>query len=297
MTRRARDGGYISIAVLTVGALIAALAAALLQVARPGLERSRLGVDEARAMALLDGGIASAGYLLFAAGSDARSVEGRTLAFADGTARLSVSDEGGRIDLNAGDKALLAGLFAAVGGKSMAPEAFAARIADWRDADSDRSADGAEADDYREAGLDYGPRDGSFQSVAELRLLLGLGRADYERLAPYLTVFNPHAGIDPLWAPLPVLRAVPGLPQAEAEAVARRQKGGSRDDDWFKTLVQAHGKVLAADPAGIYRVSALATLGDGYAAFGEAVMIAAPESEALYRIASWRSGPAPEAGR
>jgi general secretion pathway protein K len=297
MNRRGTDGGYISIAVLTVGTLIAALAVALLQVARPSLERSRLGADEVRATALIDGGIASAGYLLFIAGKDARTVSGRRLAFDEGSVQLTVSDEGGRIDLNAGDRSLLSGLFAAVGGESMTAAAFAARVSDWRDADSDRSEDGGEADDYHGAGLGYGPRDGPFQSVAELKLLLGLSVTDYDRLAPYVTVFNPHAGIDPLSAPLPVLRAVPGLTRAEAETLIGRQKDGSRDEDWYKTLVQAHSAVLSADPAGVYRVTALAQLDDGYAAMGETVMTAASEGGTAYRIAFWQTGPAPPAKR
>ena len=54
-----------------------------------------------------------------------------------GDIRLTVVDEAGRVDLNSADPTLLAGLFSAAGGKSLSNQAFASRVVDWRDKDSD----------------------------------------------------------------------------------------------------------------------------------------------------------------
>ena len=75
-------------------------------------------------------------------------------------------------DLNSADVAQLAQMLQQAGIAQQEAEDLAARIVDFRDADSLRMVNGAERDDYAAAGLS-GPRDGPFRSASDLGLVLG----------------------------------------------------------------------------------------------------------------------------
>ena len=86
---------------------------------------------------------------------------------------LKIDLEGGRLDLNTGNKQLLFALFAANGWSQSEAKAFVARIEDWADADDTTREGGAELHEYLAAGRNYGPRNAPFESVGELRQVLG----------------------------------------------------------------------------------------------------------------------------
>ncbi len=90
-----------------------------------------------------------------------------------GPATVTIQRERGRIDLNTADEQLIFAIFAANGWEVSRARAMAARIADWTDTDDEPRKDGAEAADYTAAGRPYGPRNGPFESVEELRQVLG----------------------------------------------------------------------------------------------------------------------------
>ncbi len=90
-----------------------------------------------------------------------------------GSATVTVQRERGRIDLNTADEQLIFAIFAANGWELEKAHAMASRIADWTDADDEPRKGGAEARDYAGAGRPYGPRNGAFESVEELRQVLG----------------------------------------------------------------------------------------------------------------------------
>jgi type II secretory pathway component PulK len=54
-----------------------------------------------------------------------------------------------------------------------AARAMTSHILDWRDADEQRREDGAERAEYRAAGRAYTPRNGPFESVDEVKQVLG----------------------------------------------------------------------------------------------------------------------------
>jgi general secretion pathway protein K len=272
------NDGYVTLAVLVMLGSLAALTATLLALARPALDLARIGADDLRLQGLVEGGVTGAGYLLFTGGHRPDDVNGTTLHFGAGKAHISVADEGGRIDLNRSDRELLAGLFEAVDGSSMAPAAFADRIIDWRDPDSEAEEGGAEAGEYASAGVGYGPPNAPFRTIEELRLVLGLSAADFDRLAPYVTVYNLSGMVEPFSAARPVLLAVPDV---------------SKDD--LKRLVEAHGAApeireqvldqLASfsdyflfEPSGIYRVRVDAEL-DGVGRDAVEVVLAGPTEQ------------------
>jgi general secretion pathway protein K len=124
--------------------------------------------------------------------------------------KVFVQDELGRIDLNHADAGLLAGLFRSAG---LAPErvdAIVDKILDWRDSSSLKRANGGKEQDYRLAGIPYGPRNGPFQGVEELMLVMDMTPALFARVKPALTVYSGRQFIDPQVAPREALLALPG---------------------------------------------------------------------------------------
>ncbi len=271
---RHRRGGYVSVMVLVIAALLGGILAAIAAVSRPAIELGRVGADELRADGLIEAGLTTAGYLLFVSATDARQLNGYELRFNEGTARLSVVAEAGFIDLNGASEALLAGLYRAVGGQSLDPAAFAARVADWReDGDAEERFGGAKADDYRRAGLAYTPRHAPFQAVAELRLLLDLSEADFQRLAPYLTIFNPNGQVDAYAAPRAVLSAVPEISPARVDTIIDVRRGVPRHDASLSALIRPHARFLGLELEPIYRVVSEAHLPNGFYKRAEVTLV------------------------
>src|SRR6267154_1219066 len=80
----------------------------------------------------------------------------------------------------------------------------------WKDADDLRRPNGAEAADYKAAGLPYLPANSPFETVAELQRVLGMTPALYARLADNLTIHTRMSGINPLYASRAALLSMPG---------------------------------------------------------------------------------------
>lgn len=147
--------------------------------------------------------------------------------FGGGEIIISIRDETGKIDLNAAGDELLKGLFLSVGLEEPEAAALVDAIADFRDPDGLRRLNGAEDDEYRDAGFAYGAKDRPFDAVEELRQVMGMSRELYARVAPALTVYSGQSGIDPWTAPRAALLALPGVDSAAVEALlAARAEAG-----------------------------------------------------------------------
>jgi type II secretory pathway component PulK len=79
-------------------------------------------------------------------------------------------DESGKINLNMANDTQLVDMLEKF--TFMTPE-FAAAIADWRDEDQDVRENGAESESYSRTDPAYIPKDGPFESIEELRLVVG----------------------------------------------------------------------------------------------------------------------------
>jgi general secretion pathway protein K len=102
---------------------------------------------------------------------------------------VEIERDAGRIDLNTADPKLLFAFFAANGWTEERALSLVARIEDWKDVDDNRRNGGAETADYTAAGRSYGPRNGPFESVDELRQVLG-GEDFTPELLESMTVFS-----------------------------------------------------------------------------------------------------------
>jgi general secretion pathway protein K len=131
--------------------------------------------------------------------------------FGGARVRVGIQDELGRIDLNRADGALLIGLFQSVGLDSFSARRLVDKILDWRDSSGLKRLNGATGQDYRAAGLAYGPRNGPFQSVDELKLVMDMTPELFRRVEPALTVYSGRQFIDPQFAPREALLALPTM--------------------------------------------------------------------------------------
>lgn len=248
--------------VLWLIALLAALVGGYAMAARvehlQGLVLSRGVVAEQAARA----GVEYA--LVRLAEEDARrrwQPDGRAYAWRFGDARLDlrIVDEQGKIDLNAAQAPLLAGLFRALGTEPQQAERLAGAIVDWRDPDPlVQPSGGAEDGDYADAGLPYGAKDAPFETTAELQQVLGMTPALYARAAPYLTVFSGRDQPDPTFAAAPVLSAM-GLDGPAIAALRGRWDPASGQPP--PALPQ--GYALEGVNSGTYSILSRARLRDG----------------------------------
>ena len=112
-----------------------------------------------------------------------------TWQFGNYAVRISIQDEASKIDLNQAPVELLSALFELQGIERGKAQSLADAIADFRDPDNLRHAHGAEAAEYRDARLAWGPKNAPFQSVEELQQVLGMTADVYQKVAPSLTTY------------------------------------------------------------------------------------------------------------
>jgi general secretion pathway protein K len=137
--------------------------------------------------------------------------------------RISIQDELGRIDLNQTEGSLLVSLFQSAGLDLLAAGKVVDKILDWRDPGPLKRLNGAKGQDYRSAGFNYTPRNGPFQSVDELKLVMDMTPELYGRVAPALTVYSGRPRIDPQVATREAMLALPLMDQQKVTDLINRR--------------------------------------------------------------------------
>ena len=141
-----------------------------------------------------------------------------------GEARVKVTDENGKVDINAAQQPLLARLLYSLDVEKSQADALADAIIDYRDDNSLRHLNGAEDDDYRVAGLSWEAKDSPFTSIGELRKVYGMDEVIYDAVRPYVTIYARHQGVNPEVASLPVLIAISNDSVSTLEAYIERRR-------------------------------------------------------------------------
>lgn len=202
------DSGFALILVLWSVALLGLIAASFATGARSNALIARNAVENAAARALADGGVALAiAGLLEPDGPSAWRPDGlpHGLEMQTGLIRVTVVDEGGKIDLNADTRLLVADLLRWLGLAPSEALALAQAIAG-----------------FAGAGSGGGPTPGEprFASVTELLRVPGMTSDLFARIEPFVTVHSGEATLNVQTAPRELLEALTGADPAAIERFA-----------------------------------------------------------------------------
>ncbi len=285
-SRRRDEDGFIIVAVLWILAALATLASVYALYVASTAAAAHVGGDRLRAEALIAAGVELTAYRQLGVVENARPTSGG-FAFRLGDSNVSVEfqSEGARIDLNAAPKQLLAGLFATLGAKPDKAEKYADRVIGWRKK-SEVAGQNKEADAYREAGLSYPPRQGPFQNIAELRLVLDLPPSLVDSALPFVTVFNGRAEIDVILAAPEVVAALPNM-SPDLLATILEQRRTAKPQAVLGLLGAARPSV-SIEGRKATRAAIRIDFDDGRRVNAEVVILMLESGQEPYRILSWR---------
>jgi general secretion pathway protein K len=206
--------------------LLATIALSLLWNGNMAYSLARNGLEAASIDLIAEAGVSRAVAGLLEVRADRRwRTDGstRNIEFDGTNIGISVQDELGKIDLNQAEVSLLTNLLRTAGLEPGSAGALAEKIVDWRTATSLKHLNGAKEQDYRALGSGFHPRNGPFQSVDELMLVMDMTPALFRRIEPALTVYSGRQFLDPQVAPREALRALPNMtPDGVELALAAR---------------------------------------------------------------------------
>lgn len=291
---RRAQGGIALVLVLWVITLLTVIAANFSYSMRGEALIAHNQLVLAQARRLADGGAQRAWFEAMKPQSELQRWQGdgmvHELAAGGVMVRVSMLDESGKIDLNTAPDPLLKSLFQSAGLDEAASAALVDAIADWRDADNLRRLHGAEEDDYRAAGRDYGPSNSPFETVDEVRRVLGMSPELYRRVAPALTVYSKQAGVNASIAPREVLMALPGVNPGMVEQYLQQRQQALASGQ--KAPPFAGGGTFAANTVGTaaYSVRSEARMSDGTVFIREAVARVSQNPKSPVVVLAWNEG-------
>ncbi|MGZ5076568.1 MAG: general secretion pathway protein GspK [Methylobacter sp.] len=209
-----RSGGFALVLVLWVLSLLTIMAGsfALSMRREAGIVAGASG--NAQAVAVAESGLAVAELMIMNPDPLQRwRTDGSIyqIDYADSKVRVRLLSETGKVDLNKADQVLLQGLMLHAPVDAGQQTKLVNAILDWRDGDDLVRIDGAEKQEYKEAGLNYQPRNRPFQSIEELQMVLGMNEQVFKWLENLVTVNSGQAKVDLGQAAKEVLYVLPGM--------------------------------------------------------------------------------------
>lgn len=306
MSRQRRDatGGYMLVTVLAVMILVSGVVAATSYFVRSALDSAKATDGQLTLDGLIHAGLELSAYRLFA-GDGLEAVQKPTrLRLKDGTVTGKILDEGGKIDLNGADPALIEAVFKSTGMGAGDITEVMSRVMAMRGPTRDKPAPApgapsqlppsqilpsqvlpSQASPTQVGGAAAKPTRG-FQSVGELAAFPGVTARDMELIAPLLTVYNPGGKIDAVTASGEVLSVVPGLSDARVAEILQKRDGASPDE--LKALVGTDNAYLTTTPGPAYTIQIEATSGSGQRKSARVVVTKSNDTDEPYDVvARW----------
>ena len=275
--------GTALVAVLWIVSLLATIVVSFVMTLRTEAVVAGNQIGNAEARALADAGFYRVVLELVAEGTDLpRDGSPREWAFADGRVLVSIQAEGGKVDLNGADMHLLTGLFAAAG--TVAPQALANAVIDFRDTDDEPLPGGGEDADYRAAGLPHEAKDRPFERRDELLQVIGVTRELYDALLPAITVYTRSRGIDPTSAPPLALAALQNTNAQSAASLAELSNGLGRENPLSDSPYSVPSRIP------VVTIRAEATTFSGAVFAREAVVALTPNLRQAIHVLTWEQG-------
>lgn len=169
--------------------------------------------NNAQAMAVAESGLAVAELMLMNPDQQQRwRTDGSIyqIDYTDFKVRVRLLAETGKIDINSADQTLLQEFIAYAPIEPELQAKLVGAILDWRDQDDLININGAEKEEYKDAGLSYRPRNKPFQSIEELQLVLDMNEQVFKWLENLVTVHSGQPTVDSSQAAKEVLQVLPG---------------------------------------------------------------------------------------
>jgi general secretion pathway protein K len=284
----ASDRGFVIVAVLWLLAALAALVT-VFAVYLSNSARALALTDEAvQAEGLISAGVELTVYQLQLSGDEARPAHGSFHTRLSGVdLAVSFVSEAARIDLNAAQKELIAGLFAVLGASGEDAKGYADRVIAWRTKAPPESV-GKEDALYRAAGRTYPPRQAPFAHVNELALVLGPPPALVVRALPYLTVFSGASGVDAVTAEPEVIAALPGMTPLLLKQFLDERGTLANDKAAIAAALGPAGANATAETSRAYRIAVRLRFPNGRRTASE-VVIRLRKQEEPYQVLSWQN--------
>ena len=285
------QSGVALILVLWITILLTVIASGFAYSMRTEALAARNAIAVAQARALADGAVSRVTFELMRPRTPLETWQADSAVHywqEDGaTIAANVVDESGKIDLNTASDALLKNLFqTAAGADADTATRLVDAIGDWKDADDLKRPQGAEAADYKAAGLSYTPANAPFETVAELQRVLGMTPALYAAVADSLTVFSRQPGVNPAYASRAVLLALPNATPEVVDAYIAQ-----RSDALAQHLAPPPFPIAAgASPVNVWRIRAEVTTADGVSFVREAVIRPGGDTTRPVTTLVWQDG-------
>jgi general secretion pathway protein K len=269
-----RQRGVAMILVVWVIALMSVLLGSFALIARTENLQARHLFDSTTARYAAEAGLERAIYELRRPDPTTRWMgDGRPYEFQFDNALVHVelTDESGKIDLNSAAGDLLQQMFVSAGLSLDKAAELSDAIQDWRDPDDAPQPHGAEAGEYKAAGLSYVPRNSPFQTVSEVQQVLGMNYELYSRIEPAITIYAGGTQPNAAYAPLEALLALPGMtPELAQQFIQQRQQiaaGQTGQPGTPPLTLPSDGTPVMANGGGnTYTVKSRATLANGASA-------------------------------
>ena len=140
---------------------------------------------------------------------------------------VQARDLGEKLNINQLNESEIQAFFNFLLGDYSKATQLAQSIMDWKDTDSLPRPSGAERDAYIKAEMLALPTNASFRELDELQNVMGMTPEIYAATSPYLTVRGSGA-VNLNTAPVPVLRALPGMTDATLNRILQLRSQGRR---------------------------------------------------------------------
>lgn len=286
------QSGIALVVVLWVLALLSVIAGSLVFSSRTEVLMAGNLAALAQAEAFADAGVYKAIHELVRPQTDLQRWKGDGLThlwkFQGAELRVTILDESAKVDLNAAPAVLLKGLLRALGVAEPDADALADAVVDWRDVDDLRSLHGAEKADYDAAGRDYGPANSQFETIEELRQVLGMSDDLFRKLEPLVTVHSRQSGINAAVAPREVLLALPGAIPEQVDIFLEQRR--SLLEQGLPAPPFPGGQGLSTGAIGsVFSIQVEAVLSDNVRFFREAVVRMTGDIKGPVMVLAWRA--------
>jgi general secretion pathway protein K len=248
--------------------------------------------NNAQAMAAAESGIAMAEMMLL--GPDPNIIwraDGNIYEIdsEDAKIRVRLSSESGKIDINKADEALLQSMMASAPVDTDLQTKLVSAILDWRDADDLVHVEGAEKDEYQEAGLSYQPRNKPFQSIEELQLVLGMNESVFKWMEPLVTIYSGQQQVNIQQAGKEVLQVIPGLDGGLIDSFIADRLESARNNLPAPPFPSSSGQNISAGQNSALTIVSEALLNDGSRASISAVIKKSGNAKATpFEVYKWQ---------